>query len=60
MAPQFNRYGGEVWLSTLIATGRVHTVSVQIVNEIVAERIREDAEREPTSDPERKLRVSCK
>ena len=47
----FNRYGGEIWLSTLIATGRVHHVSVQIVNDIFAERIREKAEREPISDP---------
>ena len=47
----FNRYGGEIWLFTLIATGRVHPVSVQIVNDVFAERIREDAEREPTSDP---------
>ena len=46
----FNRYGGEIWLLTLIATGRVHPVSVQIVNDVFAERIREDAEREPTSE----------
>ena len=25
----FNRYGGEIWLFTLIGTGRVHAVSVQ-------------------------------
>ena len=49
----FNRYGGEIWLLTLIATGRVHAVSVQIVNDIFAERIREEAEREPVSDPRR-------
>ena len=49
----FNRYGGEVWLLTLIGTGRVHAVSVQIVNDIFAERIREEAEREPVSDPRR-------
>ena len=49
----FNRYGGEIWLSTLIATGRVHHVSVEIVNDIFAERIREKAEREPISDPTR-------
>ena len=49
----FNRYGGEIWLLTLIGTGRVHAVSVQIVNEIFAERIREEAEREPVSDPRR-------
>ena len=49
----FNRYGGEIWLLTLIATGRVHPISVQIVNEINAERIREEAEREPVSDPRR-------
>ena len=47
----FNRYGGEVWLSTLIATGRVHAISVQIVNEIYAERIRAQAGREPMTDP---------
>ena len=47
----FNRYGGEIWLFTLIATGRVHLVSVQIVNDIFAERIREEAKREPVSDP---------
>ena len=41
----FNRYGGEIWLLTLIGTGRVHAVSVKIVNDIFAERIREDAER---------------
>ena len=46
----FNRFGGEIWLSTLIATGRVHSISVKIVNDIFAERIRE-AEREPTCDP---------
>ena len=49
----FNRYGGEIWLLTLIGTGRVHAVSVQIVNDIFAERIREEAEREPVSDPRR-------
>ena len=38
---------------TLIATGRVHPVSVQIVNDIFAETIRENAGREPVSDPER-------
>ena len=37
----FNRYGGEIWLFTLIGTGRVHVVSVEIVNDIFAERIRE-------------------
>ena len=47
----FYRYGGEVWLSTLIATGRVHFESVRIVNEIYEERIREQAGREPVSDP---------
>ena len=47
----FHRYGGEVWLFTLIATGRVHAESVRIVNEIYAERIREQAGREPVSDP---------
>ena len=47
----FHRYGGEVWLSTLIATGRVHFESVRIVNEIYEERIREQAGREPVSDP---------
>ena len=46
----FNRYGGQVWLSTLIATGRVHKISVDIVNEIFAERIRNQARREPTDD----------
>ena len=46
----FNRYGGEVWLSTLIATGRVHRISVDIVNEIFAERIRSQAGREPVDD----------
>ena len=46
----FNRYGGEVWLSTLIATGRVHRISVDIVNEICADRIRNQAKREPTGD----------
>ena len=49
----FNRYGGEIWLFTLIATGRVHAVSVQIVNEIFAEHIRRVASREPASDPRR-------
>ena len=44
---QFYRYGGEIWLSTLIATGRVHRISVDIVNEIFAERIRNQAGREP-------------
>ena len=34
---------GEVWLFTLIATGRVHAESVRIVNEIYEERIREQA-----------------
>ena len=47
----FNRYGGEIWLFVLIAKGRVHSVSVQIVDDIFAERIREGAKREPTSDP---------
>ena len=47
----FHRYGGEVWLFTLIATGRVHFESVRIVNEIYEERIREQAGREPVSDP---------
>ena len=47
----FNRYGGEMWLFTLIATGRVHVASVEIVNEIIAARIREEAKREPVSDP---------
>ena len=47
----FNHYGGEIWLFTLIATGRVHAVSVKIVNEIIAARIREEAKREPVSDP---------
>ena len=47
----FYRYGGEVLLSTLIATGRVHFESVRIVNEIYEERIREQAGREPVSDP---------
>ena len=42
---------GEVWLFTLIATGRVHAESVRIVNEIYEERIREQAGREPVSDP---------
>ena len=28
----------------------MHPVSVQIVNDVFAERIREDAEREPTSE----------
>ena len=46
----FHRYGGDVWLQTLIATGRVHAVSVGIVNEIYAQRMR-DAGREPVSDP---------
>ena len=41
----FNRYGGEIWLLTLIGTGRVHAVSVKTVNDIFAERIREDAKR---------------
>ena len=49
----FHRYGGEIWLFTLIATGRVHTISVEIVNEIVAARIRGVAKRAPTSDPRR-------
>ena len=47
----FNRYGGEIWLLTLIATGRVHASSVKIVNDIYADKIREDAGREPVSDP---------
>ena len=47
----FNRYGGEIWLFTLIATGRVHSISVQIVNDIIAQRIHEKAGREPISDP---------
>ena len=47
---QFYRYGGEIWLSTLIATGRVHRISVDIVNEIFAERIRSQAGREPVDD----------
>ena len=59
----FSRYGGEVWLLTLIGTGRVHAVSVQIMNDIFAERIREEAEREPVSDarraqPQSKARAS--
>ena len=40
-----------MWLYTLIATGRVHSISVDIVNEIFAERIRADAKREPVHDP---------
>ena len=48
----FNRYGGEIWLYTLIATGRVHAISVEIVNEIIADRIRKVANREPTNNPE--------
>ena len=51
MTTVFHRYGGEVWLFTLIATGRVHAESVRIVNEIYEERIREQAGREPVSDP---------
>ena len=47
----FNCYGGEIWLLTLIATGRVHSISVDIVNDIFAQRIREKAGREPVSDP---------
>ena len=47
----FNCYGGEIWLLTLIATGRVHPISVDIVNDIFAQRIREKAGREPVSDP---------
>ena len=31
----------------------MHPVSVQIVNDVFAERIREDAEREPTDDRRR-------
>ena len=46
----FNRFGGEIWLSTLIGTGRVHAVSVEIVNDIVGEIIREKAGREPVSE----------
>ena len=47
----FNRYGGEIWLFTLIAMGRLHPISVGIVNEIFARRIRDQAEREPVSEP---------
>ena len=47
----FDRYGGEIWLLTLIATGRVHSISVDIVNDIFAQRIREKARREPVRDP---------
>ena len=47
----FDRYGGEIWLLTLIATGRVHPISVRIVNRIFAERIHEKAGRAPVSDP---------
>ena len=47
----FHRFGGEVWLHTLIATGRVHAVSVGIVNEIYAQRMRDEAGRDPVSDP---------
>ena len=46
----FNRNGGEIWLLTLIATGRVHRISVGIVNDIFAQRIRDEAGREPVSD----------
>ena len=49
----FNRYGGEIWLLTLIATGRMHPISVKIVNDIFAQRIRDQAGREPVSDPRR-------
>ena len=49
----FHRYGGEIWLFTLIATGRVHTISVEIVNDIIAAHIRGVAKRSPTSDPRR-------
>ena len=35
----------------MIATGRVHAVSVEIVNDIFAQKIREEASREPVSDP---------
>ena len=42
----FNRYGGELWLFTLIATGRVHPISIEIVNEIFARRILDQAKRE--------------
>ena len=49
----FHRYGGEIWLHTLIATGRVHATSVEIVNEVIGQRIREEAQREPVSDLDR-------
>ena len=48
----FHRYGGELWLDLLIATGRVHASVVEIVNEVITKEIRIGAERAPVRDPE--------
>ena len=48
----FHRYGGEMWLDMLIATGHVNAAVVQIVNEVVANKILLVAKRAPVHDPE--------
>ena len=45
---QFNFYGGQVWLRLLIALGDIPDMIIDICNELVAETIRQKAQREST------------